>query len=89
MDAAKSIDGLQQRISTKAEDDEEEEGDDESDEDFIKRIKLFTAVHLHRASSSKRDDYKDNLVFQARKELIAEFLRNSILKTCQNADCGG
>lgn len=86
LDAAKSIDDLQQR-STQGEDEDDEKIDFESDEDFIKRLKLFVAVHLHRASSSKRDDYKETLVYQARKEVIQDFLRIAILKACQNGDC--
>lgn len=86
LDASKSIDDIQQRTSDA--DDEDDVGDihSESDEDFIKRVMLFVAVHLHRAFSSKRDDYKDNLVYQARKEVIQEFLRKAISKSCQN--CG-
>ncbi|KIJ44014.1 hypothetical protein M422DRAFT_228619 [Sphaerobolus stellatus SS14] len=90
LDAAKSVDDLHQRVSEKStEMEEEDDSQDETDEEFIKRIQLFVAIHLHRASGTTRNDYKDNLVYQARKELINEFLRNSILKTCQNGDCGG
>lgn len=86
LDASKSIDDIQQRVSDADDEDDGEKGHSESDEDFIKRVKLFVAVHLHRASSSNRDNYKDNLVYQARKEVIQEFLRGAITKTCQN--CG-
>ncbi|KAF8580902.1 beta and beta-prime subunits of DNA dependent RNA-polymerase [Ramaria rubella] len=100
LDAAKGVDDLQQRISKssgdKNEDDEDDEGQgssegkvaDETEEEFIKRVKLFVAVHLHRASSSKRGDYKDNLVYQTRKEVITDFLKSTILKSCQNDGCG-
>lgn len=91
--AANGVDEIQRRVEVKSAKDKSAKPDakeaDETDEDFIKRLVLFAAVHLHRASSSRRDDYKDNLVYQARKDIIAEFLRGSILKTCQNGDCNG
>ncbi|KAF8522225.1 hypothetical protein BU17DRAFT_45191 [Hysterangium stoloniferum] len=105
LDAAKSIDELQQRVPEQKEtgkgkgkdgDDDSSDTEDkpgggpiETDKEFIKRVKLFVSVHLYRASSSKRDDYKDSLVYQARKDVISEFLRSSIVSTCQNEDCGG
>lgn len=89
LDAAKGVDDLQQQI-TKSDEDEDKrnESTNESDQDFEKRVKLFVAVHLHLASSSKRDDYLDGLVYQTRKEVILEFLQSAILKKCQNEDCG-
>ena len=86
LDASKSVDDIQQRISDEDNEDDGENVHSESDEDFMKRVKLFVAVHLHRAISSKRDDYKDNLVYQARKDVIQQFLRRAISKSCQN--CG-
>jgi DNA-directed RNA polymerase, beta'' subunit/160 kD subunit len=73
---------------------EEEEGDkkkpetpDETLQEFTTRVNLYVAVHLSRASGSKRDHYKDGLVFQTRKDLINEFLKATILSKCQNGDC--
>jgi hypothetical protein len=60
---------------------------DETNEEFEARINLFVHVHLRHASSSKRDHYKHGLVYQARKQLITEFLKSTILKKCQNEDC--
>ncbi|KAF7301868.1 DNA-directed RNA polymerase subunit [Mycena indigotica] len=61
---------------------------DESVEDFVKRINLYVAVHLARSPTSRRDHYKDGLVYSARKALISEFLKTSSTLTCQNEDCG-
>lgn len=91
------------RRKTKAsvsEDENDEEGDDviaqgsqgevrdETLPEFMMRVTLYVAVHLSRASNSKRDDYKDALVYQARKDLMSEFLKATLLLKCQNSDCG-
>lgn len=89
------------RRKTKAgvEDEDDEEGDDaiaqepqgevqdETSQEFMMRVHLYVAVHLSRASNSKRDHYKDALVYQARKDLISEFLKANLLQKCQNSDC--
>jgi hypothetical protein len=81
------------------EDEDDEEGEDivvqeaqgeirdESFQEFMMRVNLYVAVHLSRASNSKRDHYKDALVYQARKELINEFMKVTLVKKCQNSDC--
>jgi hypothetical protein len=61
---------------------------DETSQEFMMRVHLYVAVHLSRASNSKRDHYKDALVYQARKDLMNEFLKIILLKKCQNSDCG-
>lgn len=61
---------------------------DETPEEFMMRVNLYVAVHLSRASNSKRDHYKDALVYQFRKDLITEFLKATPLNKCQNSDCG-
>ena len=66
---------------------EEEEENTESDHAFEQRINTYVAVHL-ATSSSKRDSYKDGLVYQARRELIDEFLKATMLKKCKNPNCG-
>lgn len=87
------------RKSKKGDDEEEDQDDDEEDandpevpdetpQGFMTRINLYVAIHLHRASSSKRDNYKDGLVYQTRKDVINDFLKSCILKKCQNGDCG-
>lgn len=50
------------------------------------RLELYIRLTLSRASGSKRDAYKDSLVFQARKDLIMEFLKAAIVKKC--TPCG-
>ena len=59
----------------------------ETEEQFTRRISLYVAVHLARVGPDKRDDYKDTLVYQTRKEVLNEFLKASMLKSCQNNDC--
>lgn len=71
---------------------EEEEGDtevpEETPQEFIARLNLYVAIHLARSPQNHRDSYKDGPVYQARKDLIHDFLKNCISKKCQNADCG-
>lgn len=100
LDAAQGVDDIQlhtkvkpgkdKRTQNNQEDGEEEEDDEEHSEtldEFQARVTLYTRVHLSRASSSKRDHYKDGLVYQTRKDLITEFLKTTILKKCQNGNC--
>ncbi|EFI27675.1 RNA polymerase I largest subunit [Coprinopsis cinerea okayama7 len=58
----------------------------ESDEQFVKRVHLYVAIHLAR-NKTTRDDYKSEVAYQMRKDLIHEFLRNCMMKKCQNSDC--
>ena len=60
---------------------------DETLEQFQGRINLYVQIHLSRASTSKRDHYKDTLVYQARKDLISDFLKAVLLSECRNDDC--
>lgn len=68
------------------EDDEndEEESTQESYEDFEKRVNHFVNEIISRESSSRRDHYKTGLVFQARKDVIVEFMKATMLKKCSN-----
>jgi hypothetical protein len=59
---------------------------DETPEQFMLRINLYVAVHLNRASDSQRDNYKDALVYQARKDVINEFLKTALIPKCLNCD---
>lgn len=89
LDAANSVDDIHIRVKKSTGDDEgeeEEEGSDETVEEFEQRINLFVHAHLYRASGSKRDDYKDGVVYNTRKEVIAEFIKSTILQKCTN--CG-
>lgn len=65
---------------------DEDEASYEKDEEFIARINLFVAIHMQKAKSS-RDGYKNEIAYQMRKDLIQDFLRNTMLKKCQNGDC--
>lgn len=67
---------------------EEDDEPTENYEAFEARVNAYVAIHLHQASGSKRDHYKDNLVYQARRELIQDFLKTTITKKCQNPGCG-
>lgn len=84
LEAALDVDYITLRVAT----DDDEDSGDETITEFEHRVNLFVAVHLNKASSSKRDHYKDSLVYQARKDLIAEFLRLTITKKCSNEGCG-
>jgi hypothetical protein len=86
LDAAQGVDDMQLR--TQRNKDKEEEVSQESPQAFIARINLYVAIHLARTPNITRDSYKDTLVYQARKDLINEFLKSCILKKCQNNDCG-
>jgi hypothetical protein len=59
----------------------------ESLEAFEQRVQAFVQLTLLRASGSK-DNYKHGHVFQARKDLIQEVLKASLLKKCLNPGCG-
>ena len=74
--------------SDEQEDSQMEDAAVETEEQFIRRINLYVAVHIARAGpTSKCDDYKDALVYQARKEVLNEFLKAAMLRSCQNNDC--
>ncbi|KAH0839966.1 hypothetical protein J3R83DRAFT_921 [Lanmaoa asiatica] len=81
LEAAHGVDDIQIQLRNA---DATEDSQDETEEEFENRIDLYVAIHLSRASSSKRDYYKNELVYQARKEVILDFLRITISKTCQN-----
>jgi len=87
LDAAQGVDDMQLRIQ-RNKDGEEEELSRETPQAFIARINLYVAIHLARAPNNTRDSHKDALIYQARKDLIHEFLKFCIQKKCQNSDCG-
>lgn len=93
LDSADALDEL--HIKVKVADKDKEEGetmeDDDSEEtiaDFEKRINLFVLVQIRQFSNRTRDSYKDGLVFQARKAVLADFFREVMLKKCQKPGCG-
>ncbi|KAF8165499.1 hypothetical protein B0H34DRAFT_743123 [Crassisporium funariophilum] len=92
MDAAQGIDDIHLRVRGKDEEDSEEtdkvKQPDETPHEFIARLNLYVAVHLSRVPENTRDSYKDGLIYQARKDVINEFLRICMMKKCQNDDCG-
>ena len=83
LDAASALDNLHMRLKVKNQDDEK---DSESLEAFEKRVQAFVQINLLRASGS-RDNYKHSLVYQARRDLIQQILKASLLKRCQNSGC--
>jgi hypothetical protein len=85
MEAALGVDDLRLHVRRSTGDDND--APEESPEAFQQRVELFVSVHLARASTSKRDHYKDTLVYQTRKNLIAEFLKATIMRKCNNNGC--
>lgn len=84
LDAASALDNLHMRPKAKGRD---AENDGETPETFEKRVQVFVQFNLLRASGS-RDNYKHSLVYQARKDLIQQILKASLLKRCQKSGCG-
>lgn len=50
----------------------------------VKRINDYVETAFKVHGKGQRDAYKDELVFQTRKEVITEFLRYAMLKKCAN-----
>ena len=94
LDSADALDEL--HIKVKVADKDKEEGeaaglDDDEEEtiaDFEKRINLFVLVQIRKFANRTRDSYKDGLVYQARKAVLADFFREVMLKRCQKPGCG-
>lgn len=63
----------------------ETEQSDETLHAFRKRLNEFVEVQLESATS--RDNYKEGQVYQARKAVINEFLKGTMLKKCNNPSC--
>ena len=85
--AAKALDDV--NYTTKKSRGVEDEDDEptETYEAYEQRINLYVAAHMATASSSKRDAYKDNLVYQARKDVINDFIKTTMTRKCQNTNC--
>lgn len=88
MDAVQTIDDM--NIVTKGDEDAESEDGEpgETIEAFAARLEIFVRLTLSRASGSKRDSYKDSLVYQARRDVIMDFLKTAITKKCNSPSCG-
>lgn len=50
----------------------------------VKRINDYVEKAFKVHGKGRRDGYKDELVFQTRKEVITEFLKYAMLKKCAN-----
>ncbi|KAF9247391.1 hypothetical protein BU15DRAFT_84891 [Melanogaster broomeanus] len=87
LEAAHGVDDIQMQMGSGEDDGDGEDGRDETIEAFEKRIELYVSINFARASSSNRDHYKDELVYQARKDVIMDFLKTTISKKCQNEGC--
>ena len=88
--AAKQVDdlGTSAPKQGKLTDEDAEEDAQESFDVFERRLNTFVGIHLTGPSSSKRDNYKENQVYQERKAVIQEFLKTAMSKKCQNPNCG-
>ncbi|KAI0774421.1 beta and beta-prime subunits of DNA dependent RNA-polymerase [Fomes fomentarius] len=86
--AAKALDDVNYTTKKGRSADDEDDEPAETYEAFEQRLNLYVAAHMATASGSKRDAYKDGLVYQARKDVINDFIKASMLKKCQNANCG-
>ncbi|KAG2154984.1 uncharacterized protein EDB93DRAFT_1130600 [Suillus bovinus] len=84
LEAALDVDNITSHTAN----DDDEDSRNETIPELESRVNLFVTVHLSKASGSKRDHYKDSLVYQARKDLIQEFLKTTITKKCSNEGCG-
>jgi hypothetical protein len=83
LDAASALDNLHVRPKAEGQD---AENDSEALEAFEKQAQTFVQLNLLRASGS-RDNYKHSIVYQARRDLIQQILKASLLKRCQNPSC--
>lgn len=84
LDAASALDNLHIRPKTKG---HNAKDDAETLDAFEQRVQAFVQLNLLRASGS-RDNYKHGLVYQARKDLIQQILKASLMKRCQKPGCG-
>jgi DNA-directed RNA polymerase I subunit RPA1 len=84
LDAASALDDVHIKPQSK---EQGAENETETLEAFEQRVEAFVRLNLLRASGS-RDNYKHSLVYQARRDLIQQILKASLLKRCQNRGCG-
>jgi len=83
LDAATALNDLHMKSRNK-----EDESEDEAEtlEAFEQRVQAFVLLNLLRATGS-RDNYKHTLVYQARRDLIQQILKGSLLRRCQMPGC--
>jgi DNA-directed RNA polymerase I subunit RPA1 len=84
LDAATALNDLHIKARNK---EGESEDEDETLEAFEQRVQAVVLLNLMRASGS-RDNYKHVLVYQARRDLIQQILKASLLRRCQKPGCG-
>ena len=85
---ADAIDDMKIRISRHGKGDgDEEEVKEESVSEFAARINTYVTIAIRMHPNRSRDQYKEELVYEARKNLIAEFFAATTLKKCENNDC--
>ncbi|KZS97882.1 beta and beta-prime subunits of DNA dependent RNA-polymerase [Sistotremastrum niveocremeum HHB9708] len=81
---SQSLDDLQMKAGQK-----EGEDAEETFENFEKRVNLYVMVHLMRAAERGRDNYKDTVVYKARKDLMDQFFKDVNTKKCRNCGAHG
>lgn len=88
MDAAKALDELL-LVEPKAKGNEEEK-DDDAEAIMAERINRYVDLQLSHNPQAKRGDYKEGMVYQARKAAIEDFLQLALAssKKCQRKQCG-
>lgn len=84
LDAANALNDLHMKSMNK---EDESKGEAETLEAFEQRVQVFVLINLSRATGS-RDNYKHSLVYQARRDLIQQILKASLLRRCQKPGCG-
>ncbi|KDQ64322.1 hypothetical protein JAAARDRAFT_187666 [Jaapia argillacea MUCL 33604] len=93
LEPAQELDRMQRHSKKKKgieeDDSDEDESDSESLQAYKDRLNAFVILNLHRARGSTRDQYKDTLVYQARRDLVTEFLKATITKKCHNCSAFG
>ncbi|TDL29688.1 beta and beta-prime subunits of DNA dependent RNA-polymerase [Rickenella mellea] len=89
LEAANMIDSMHIHVvkSAEGDDSEAESPEDETPAQYEARLNVFVQMVTMRAGVPNRDQYKDGQVYQARKEVIADFIRSTVLKKCQNLGC--
>lgn len=89
LDIANSVEDMKIKVTRNEGEEEEDEETvtEESVADFSRRVNMYVALSMRMHPERSRDQYKDEMVYQARKNLIAEFLAATALKKCRNNDC--
>ncbi|KAF8306029.1 beta and beta-prime subunits of DNA dependent RNA-polymerase [Clavulina sp. PMI_390] len=70
-------------------DEEEEDEEDALVEDLATRLRGYVDACLKHDAPTQRDAYKDNLVYQARKDVIAAFNKIALAKRCARCSAVG